>query len=70
MNRQVRNVLLFIAATLGTALLSIGVIAVMAGDPSGWRGVIGGVFAFAFALAIGVRSARSRRSGAANSFLP
>lgn len=50
MKRRIRNVVLFIGALFGTALLVIGLIAVTSNDPSGWRGVIGGTIVLALTL--------------------
>lgn len=56
MTRRIRNVLMFVAAVLGTGLLVIGVVSVTDGDQSGWRAIIGAVFAFTLALSVGFRS--------------
>ncbi|HSJ32742.1 MAG TPA: hypothetical protein VK933_14970 [Longimicrobiales bacterium] len=62
MARRIRNVVMFVAAVLAVGLLMIGVIALMDGDASGWRAVIGSILAFTLALSVGLR-ARSARSG-------
>ena len=55
MTRRIRNLLLFVAAVLGTGLLVIGIVSVIDGDESGWRAIIGAVFAFALVLTVGMR---------------
>lgn len=61
MTRRIRNVLMFVAAVLGTGLLVIGIVSVMDGDESGWRAIIGGVLAFALVLAVGMRGRSATR---------
>jgi hypothetical protein len=58
MNRRIRNVSMFVTAVLGTGLLVIGSVALLDGDASGWRAIIGAAFAFALTLLVGLRSAR------------
>lgn len=60
MNRRIRNLLLFVAAATGTGLLLIGVIALLDGDGSGVRAVIGALFAFALVLVIRLRHPTGR----------
>lgn len=57
MSRRIRNVVLFVGALFGTALLAIGATALMSGDQSGVRAIIGAVLAFALT---GIIAARTR----------
>lgn len=50
MNRRFRNIILFLASIFGTFLLVVGVTSLANGDSSGWRAVIGAVFAFALVV--------------------
>jgi uncharacterized membrane protein YozB (DUF420 family) len=61
MNRRIRNVLLFVASVLGTALLVIGTVAIRDGDESGTRAIIGAAFAFALVVIIILRSRAPER---------
>ena len=61
MTRRIRNLILFVAAAIGTALLLIGIVALIDGDESGWRAIIGSAFAFALTLVVGLRAQRQRR---------
>ena len=64
MNRRLRNIVLFVASVLGTALLFIGILGVSSGDESSVRAIIGGVFAFALAAVVALRSRNAQRPDA------
>jgi hypothetical protein len=61
MTQRIRNLLIFVGAVVGTGLLFIGVIALLDGDASGWRAVIGAVFAFALTITAGLRRTNKRK---------
>ena len=55
MNRRVRNVVLFVGALLGAALLMLGIRGIAANEPNAWLYVLGAIFAFALAWLPGRR---------------
>lgn len=61
MPKRIRNVVIFAAAVLGIGLLIIGITALIDGDSSGWRAVIGSTVAIALAVSVGLRSRNAAR---------
>ncbi len=52
---------MFVGAVVGTGLLFIGVVALLDRDASGWRAIIGAVFAFTLTIVAALRRTNSRR---------